>query len=145
MAFPTEINTREHADHSVPYTVARALLDGNVTVSDFDEARFRDPRALALVRKVALVSDAALSNENIGAKLKVVARDGSVLTAEVPIPPGNMLNPAGDAALTRKFLALSEAVLGRQRAEAAVETILAVDTMSDLGGLVNALAPAKPG
>src|SRR6202162_480449 len=36
-AFPTEINTREHADHSVPYTVARALLDGDVRVDDFEE------------------------------------------------------------------------------------------------------------
>jgi 2-methylcitrate dehydratase len=143
-AFPTEINTREHADHSVPYTVARALLDGDVRVDDFEERRFRDPRALALVRKLALRPEAALSDENLGANLEVVSRDGTVLTANVPIPPGNMLNPADDNELTRKFLALAAGVLGRERAQRAIEAILAVDTMPDLGALLNALAPGKP-
>jgi 2-methylcitrate dehydratase len=143
--FPKEINTREHADHSVPYTVARALLDGDVKVNDFEENRFRDPRALALMRKLTLASEASLPNENMGANLEVVSQDGAVLTANVPVPPGNMLNPAGDPELTRKFLALSEGVLGGQRAQRAVETILAVDTMSDLGTLMSALAPEKRG
>jgi len=145
MAFPAEINTREHADHSIPYTVARALLDGDVGVDDFEEKRFRDPRALAVVRKLKLASEASLPNENLGANLEVVSHGGTVLKANVPIPPGNMLNPAGDAELTRKFLALSENVLGKQRAQEAIQAVLAVDTMPDLGGLLNALSPAKPG
>jgi len=139
-AYPEEISTREHADHSIPYTVARALLDGDVKVTDFEENRFRDPRALALKRKLAIRPEASLANENLGAYLEATLQNGTVITATVPIPPGNMLNPAGDADLTRKFLALSEGVLGRARAERAIEVILAVDTMSDLGDLLNALS-----
>ncbi len=145
MAFPVEIKTREHADHSVPYIVARALLDGDVRGNDFEEARFKDPRALELMRKLTLRSELSLSSENLGANLDVVSRDGAVLTANVPIPPGNMLNPAGDTELTRKFLALSESVLGRERAQKAIEVILAVETMSDPGNLLDALSPPKPG
>jgi len=141
-AFPTEIRTREHADHSIPYLVARALLDGDVGVTDFEEARFKDPRALALKQKLAVRSEASLSNENLGANLEVTLQNGTVLTASVPIPPGNMLNPAGDAELTRKFLALAEGVLGKARAQRAIEVILAVDTMPDLGNLLGALSPA---
>jgi 2-methylcitrate dehydratase PrpD len=122
--------------------VARALLDGDVRVTDFAEERFRDPRALALKRRLAVRSEASLSNENLGANLEVTLQNGSVLTASVPIPPGNMLNPAGDAELTRKFLALSETVLGRARAQRAVEVILGVDTMPDLGDLLNSLSPS---
>ena len=142
IAYPEEISTREHADHSIPYLVARALLDGDVRVTDFEESRFKDPAALALKRKLAVRPEAALSNENLGANLVVTLRNGGVLTANVPIPPGNMLNPAGDAELTRKFLALSEAVLGRARAQRAIETILGVDTMPDLGSLLSSLAPS---
>ena len=40
--FKGEITAREHADHSVPYVIARALLDGQVKVDDFEERRFRD-------------------------------------------------------------------------------------------------------
>jgi 2-methylcitrate dehydratase len=142
IAYPEDISTREHADHSIPYLVARALLDGDVRVTDFAEERFRDPRALALKRRLAVRPEASLSNENLGANLEVTLQSGSVLTASVPIPPGNMLNPAGDAELTRKFLALSETVLGRVRAQRAIEVILSVDTMPDLGDLLNSLSPS---
>ncbi len=144
-AYPEQIKSREHADHSVPYTVARALLDGDVRVSDFEESRFKDSRAVALMGKLALRYEPSLSNENLGANLEVVSQDGTVLKASVPIPPGNMANPAGDAELTRKFLTLAESVLGRAGAQRAIEVILAVDTMSDLGNLLNALAPSKRG
>ncbi|HWF94952.1 MAG TPA: MmgE/PrpD family protein [Xanthobacteraceae bacterium] len=139
-AYPEDIRTREHADHSIPYLVARALLDGDVRVTDFEEKRFKDPRALALKRRLAIRPEASLSNENLGANLEVTLQNGTVLTANVPIPPGNMLNPAGDAELTRKFLALSETVLGRARAQRAIEVILSVDTMPDLGDLLNSVS-----
>ena len=142
VAYPEEISTREHADHSIPYLVARALLDGDVRVTDFEEGRFKDPRALALKRKLAVRPEASLSNENLGADLTATLQNGSVLAANVPIPPGNMLNPAGDAELTRKFLALAEAVLGRARAQMAIEVILSVDAMPDLGNLLDSLAPS---
>jgi 2-methylcitrate dehydratase len=142
IAYPEEISTREHADHSIPYLVARALLDSDVRVTDFEQARFKDPRALALKKKLTVRPEASLSNENLGANLEVTLLNGAVLTASVPIPPGNMLNPAGDAELTRKFLALSEAVLGSARAQRAIEVILAVDTMPDLGNLLSALSPS---
>ena len=45
ISYPEEISTREHADHSIPYLVARALLDGDVRVTDFEPARFKDPTA----------------------------------------------------------------------------------------------------
>jgi 2-methylcitrate dehydratase len=141
-AYPDEISTREHADHSIPYLVARALIDGDVRVTDFEPARFKDPRALALKRKLSIRSDAALSDENIGANVEVTLQNGTMLEARVPIPPGNMLNPASDADLTRKFLALSESVLGKARAEKAIEVILAVDAMPDLKNLLDAVSPA---
>jgi len=144
MAFPGEVNTREHADHSVPYIVARALLDGDVKASDFDEKRFKDPMALALKHKVTLRQDASLSNENIGANVEVALGNGTVLAANVPIPPGNMLNPATDADLTKKFLTLSEGVLGK-RTQKAIELIFAADTLPNLANLVSALSPSKAG
>jgi 2-methylcitrate dehydratase len=144
LAFPAEINSREHADHSVPYIVARALRDGDVKPSDFDEKRFKDPLALALKRKVTLRQDASLSNENIGANVEVALDNGTVLMASVPLPPGNMLNPATDADLTKKFLTLSEGVLGK-RTQKAIELILAVDTLPNFAGLMTALSSSKSG
>jgi 2-methylcitrate dehydratase len=143
IAYPEDISTREHADHSIPYLVARALLDGNVRVTDFEAERFKDSSALVLKRKLTMRPETALADENLGAAMEVALRNGTTLSARVPIPPGNMLNPASDDDLTRKFLALAEGMLGRARAEKAVEVVLAVDTMDDLGNLLSALAPAN--
>src|SRR5262249_26035372 len=125
IAYPETINTREHADHSVPYLVARALLDGTVGVNDF-EKRFKDPRAIAVMKRITLKSEPSLSNADIGANIEAAARGGALLKANVPVPPGSIKNPADDAALSRKFLALSEPVLGRARAQTAIDVILSV-------------------
>jgi 2-methylcitrate dehydratase len=138
-----EITTREQADHSVPYVVARALLDGNVSVEDFEESRFRDPRAIALVKKTVLRSEPALtppSGEPEGANIEVKLQSGSALRAEVPHPPGSVRNPASDAALLKKFMSLAEKPLGKARAENAAEGLLFVDRVSDLGPLLQVLA-----
>ncbi len=138
-----EITTREHADHSIPYLVARALLNGAVTVEDFEESRFREPRALALVNKVTLRAEPSLTTANreaMGAHVEVKLRSGVLVRAEVPYPPGSMQNPPSDAALIKKFMSLSERPLGKGRAENAAEALLFVDRLSDLGPLMQILA-----
>jgi 2-methylcitrate dehydratase len=145
IAYPQTINTREHADHSVPYVVARALLDGAVVVNDFDERRFKDPRAIAVMKRITLRSDPSLSNGDIGANIEAAARGGAIAKANVPIPPGSMTNPPDDASLSKKFLALAEPVLGRARAQAAIDTILSTETLPNLAKLVDAVTPTKRG
>ena len=43
---------RETADHSLPYMVAAALMDGELTDRQFEPSRFKDAKLLALVQKV---------------------------------------------------------------------------------------------
>ena len=139
IAYPETINTREHADHSVPYVVARALLDGAVSVHDFDEARFKDARAVELMKRIVLRSEPSLSNAEIGANIEAVARDGAMLKADMPVPPGSLKNPATDEDLAKKFRALAEPVLGKARTEAAIEKILSMGTLPDLAPLLSAV------
>jgi 2-methylcitrate dehydratase len=44
--------TRETADHSMPYTVAVALLFGDVHEEHFGERFLRDPRIRAMAKRV---------------------------------------------------------------------------------------------
>ncbi len=142
IAYPKIITTREHADHSVPYTVARALLNGGVVADDFDEMRFRDPAALELAGKVELRSDPALSDADLGAKVQVSLRGGQTYTAGVPIPPGNIKNPADETSVAKKFTTLAENVLGRTRSQQAIDTILSVDNLPRLENLLSAVTRA---
>ncbi len=46
--------TRETADHSLPCTVAMALLDGTITVDMMERERYRDPDVLELMAKCSI-------------------------------------------------------------------------------------------
>ena len=146
--FAGAINTREHADHSVWYLVARAFIDGDVRIEDFEERRFRDRTPLAFIQRIKVLSDPALTTSGgdvLGARMEVRLRDGSVQTADVPYPPGSYQNPATDDQVKHKFLSLAERLLGKAGAARAMEAILAVDTKNDLKDLIAALTPPNRG
>jgi 2-methylcitrate dehydratase len=43
---------RETADHSMPYLLARALMDGDIYLDSFEPAKFRDPAVRQLMNKM---------------------------------------------------------------------------------------------
>ena len=45
---------RETADHSMPYILARALMDGEIYLDSFDEAKYRDPACLTLMKRITM-------------------------------------------------------------------------------------------
>jgi 2-methylcitrate dehydratase len=44
----------ETADHSVPYLIARGLLDGEIFLNSFTRAKFTDPAARAIMAKISI-------------------------------------------------------------------------------------------
>ena len=138
----SEIMVREHADHNMPYYTARALVDGNVTDHDFEPERFRQSRVLEMMKRVSLRLNPELNDhvENWDAvKLEVKLKNGKIHKAEVFNPPGTLDNPPTEAMLVKKFMGLAEGPLGKAKAENAVETILNIDQISDLGKLTGVI------
>ena len=60
--------THETADHSLPYCVSIALLDGKVTGESFADARLRDPVVGSLMRKVKVREEKRLSDAYPGGR-----------------------------------------------------------------------------
>jgi 2-methylcitrate dehydratase len=113
-------NTRETADHSLPYCTAVALADGDVTLAQFEPQRFTDPSLLDLVAKIRIHRDAALSARypaGIPNRLTVTMADGRRLVREVEFPRGHARNPMTDAEVERKFRTLVEPRHGTKRAD----------------------------
>src|SRR5690606_39214881 len=44
--------TRETADHSLPYMLAAALQDGSISLATFEETRIRDPQLRPLMNRI---------------------------------------------------------------------------------------------
>jgi 2-methylcitrate dehydratase len=122
--------TRETADHSLPYCTAVALLDGKVSSAQFTPERMRDPALLALVARTRVVEDPKLTAgypEGIPNRVTVTLDDGQKLIAEVAFPPGHDRNPLSDEQLAVKFHELTDPVLGTARANQILERVSRLD------------------
>ncbi|HSQ02853.1 MAG TPA: MmgE/PrpD family protein, partial [Burkholderiales bacterium] len=104
--------TRETADHSLPYVVAVALLDGEITNSSFAQERLADASLVRIMGKVEVTERPDLSSSYPACtpcRLTVRLRSGDTLTAEVKYPQGHSGNPIDDAGLEKKFRGLFQA------------------------------------
>jgi 2-methylcitrate dehydratase len=136
------LSSRESADHSAPYCVARALLDGAVQLEHFDEKSFSEPRAVALYKKVSLARADALPDK-ASVRLEIHLNDGGTLSEEVLYPPGHTENPVGETEIVKKFYAISENVLGTENTKKISDIVLNMEKTPSLTELLNALCPTR--
>jgi 2-methylcitrate dehydratase len=116
--------TRETADHSLPYITSIALIDGDVTDKQFQPERFADPKIWKFLENVTVQRNAELSSlyaKAVANIVHVTLQDGRELTKRVDYPLGNALNPVSDKQLEGKFNALVVPALGEARAKKIVD------------------------
>src|SRR6266498_4008473 len=138
--------SRETADHSLPYVVAVALADGEVTAKQFTPARLADPSLRALVQRVQVQRHEELSArypEAVGNLVTVRLRPGGELSQRVDYPRGHAKNPLSDAGVEAKFLTLAEPRLGRDRAQGVLRWLWRLDEIRDWDALRGLMAVSK--
>jgi 2-methylcitrate dehydratase len=54
-------DTKETADHSLPYITARAMLDGDIDNDSYTAEKLHDPRIVAFMRKITVKEDPAFA------------------------------------------------------------------------------------
>jgi 2-methylcitrate dehydratase len=134
--------TRETADHSLPYIFARALVDGPIRVSSFNDEAVRDPALRPLMQKIKVIPDDAIEALLPGKTLiRVVAttNDGTRHSVEVENPLGHPDNPMQDSDIEEKFMALAEPVIGKVRARNALDRWWQVEKAEDVSALMQLL------
>ena len=101
--------TRETADHSLPFLSARAMFDRDITAASFARGKFTDPALLAFMRKITVVEDPAITARIGGpggavpTRLVATLADGSKVTREVDFAPGFAGRPMTRDQVARKF------------------------------------------
>lgn len=131
--------TRETADHSLPYCTAAALLDGDVYLETFDEARFTDPTLLDLTAKVQVHLDDALSvryPKGIPNRLTVTLSDGRKLVHEVEFPRGHAGNPMTDHEVEAKFRRAVEPRYGKPTADRILARCWGLESLTSVKELI---------
>jgi 2-methylcitrate dehydratase len=135
--------TRETADHSLPYCTAVALADGVVTDAQFAPKRFTDGALLELVAKVKVHRDAALSARyprGIPNRVTITLKDGRQLVREVEFPRGHAGNPMTDAEVEKKFRTLVVPRYGAEGADRILQVCWELEKVKQVEELVGLLA-----
>ncbi len=136
--------TRETADHSLPYCVAIALLDGRLVRDSFADERLRDPTVARLMRKVKVAEDPALTAlypESAPGRVTIRMRSGETHVVEIRYPRGHENNPMSDAEVESKFRDLCAGPLGAQSCDRALKALWQLERMEDAGAITALLVP----
>lgn len=132
--------TRETADHSLPYTVARALLDGTITRGTYDDADFADPRVIEVIDKISVREDPVLAAQmpSLANRVTITTHDERVLSKEV----GTKEYPRGliaDAEIERKFRDFAKARFSEAQIERVLEICWTLEAQASFEPLFAAL------
>ncbi|HZM44552.1 MAG TPA: MmgE/PrpD family protein [Burkholderiales bacterium] len=131
-------DSRETADHSIPYVVAAALMDGTVTPRQFDDAHLRSPELRALLAKIEVVSNDEFTRayEKLPVehrtRVHVAMRGGERVTGEAGGDQGDLSERKSDAQISEKFRGLTEDFLGAARANAMLERLWMLESLRDV-------------
>ena len=133
--------TAETADHSLPYVVARALLDGRVDESSFVPEALHEPRVTALMARIRVVEDPGLTAQHPEAspsRIDVLHRDGTTVSNEVRYPKGHDRNPMSAAEVEEKFRTLFAHYGTTEQASRVSDVIQRLESVADIGELFEA-------
>jgi 2-methylcitrate dehydratase len=130
--------SRETADHSIPYVVAAALVDGTVTPRQFDDAHLNSPELRALLAKIEVVSNDEFTRayEKLPVehrtRVHVAMRGGELVTGEAGGDRGDLSERKSDAQISEKFRGLTEEFLGAARANAMLEQLWKLEALREV-------------
>ena len=136
------VRTKEEADHSLPYLVAVALLDGEVTPAQYTPERIVRADLQDLLRKVSVRPDDALSQrfpEEMPCRLHVFLTGSRVLHLEKQDYVGFSTRPLTWEQAEAKFERLAAPYTERQLRQAIAEAVAHLETI-DVSQLTELLA-----
>ena len=135
------------AKFSVQYCVARALLDGAVTLAHFEgdayaEARVRD--LLTRVHAIPYTGPIVDPNDPFDCEVRVTTTDGKTVVAKVVRPHGRTADdPIPFEQLRSKFEQCARLVISAESAAAAAKMIAQLESVPSIGDLTALLEPVR--
>ena len=135
--------TRETADHSLPYLVTVALMDGEITQRQFAEGRWLQPEIREFMARVRYRGAPDLNVYCPGsypARVTIRTNHGSTHRTQVPYPPGHPRNPMNRDQVADKARRLGREALPAPRLEEAIGMLLDLERVDDVGKLMALLA-----
>lgn len=134
--------TRETADHSMPYVVAAALMDGEVVPHSFADHRLKDPAMAALMQKVKVTEAPDITArfpESWSTRIRVRHTGGDDAVHEVRYPKGHFNDPLNDRELETKFRGMFRGYGDDAQCQAVLDALWQFEQAPDVAGVLRSL------
>jgi 2-methylcitrate dehydratase len=134
--------TSETADHSLPYIVARAMLDGTITTASYSAEALRDSKAAALRKLITVREDptmTALVPKQSPNSVTATLDDGRVITERVDDLPGFVSRPMSRADAEAKFERNAKMILKAPQIKRISDAVWNLDRAESTGALIESL------
>ncbi|MCE4606069.1 MAG: MmgE/PrpD family protein [Desulfurococcales archaeon] len=138
--------TRETADHSMPYIIAAALIDGHVWLDTFSKERIlaHDVRELLAKMKVEVDEEHdKLYPKGIKNTIVIEMDDGSTYEESSTYPPGHFMNKLDRKGVEEKFWKLVKSKLDPGDAEKVISMVWDIENIGDISLLLRHLSIEK--
>ena len=135
--------TKETADHSLPYIVGMALIEGKIDNSTYSARKTTKKENLDFLDKITVVEDPRLTalypHEGMGNRVTARLRSGAQVSEEVIIPRGHPRNPMSDEEVESKFRSLTRGKLSRKAVDRILDALWDLERVKDTGSLTRML------
>jgi 2-methylcitrate dehydratase len=143
--------SRETADHSMPYIVGAAVLDGFIQVESFDLERVLSPERQKFVAEKVIVTPAPELGTNASGKLaraaagylsrvEIELEDGTVVHGQALPFPGHPKAPFSDAEIADKVRVNALPFAGEAVTNKIIETLAQFEKLEDVREFTQILA-----
>ena len=132
--------TRETADHSMPFSIAAALADGEVTSDTFENHRFLDTDVLGLIARMKVEINADFSRQTPGVRhCRIEARleSDEAMVAQCSLALADIEKGTPDEVLNAKFHALTRRFLPEPARNELAAAIWRLETSERLDPLID--------
>jgi 2-methylcitrate dehydratase len=139
------IRTKEQADHSLPYLLSVALIDGEVTPAQFQPDRIVKPDVQALLKKVSIRPNDEFTAQyprKMPAKITIGLQDGTVIEHQVQDYPGLASHPFTWEESVKKFDTLAAGRVDAGLSREIKDSVLSLESIQ-VRDLVNLLRYAR--
>jgi 2-methylcitrate dehydratase len=130
--------TRDSANHSIVFSLAVAMVDGELGPDQYNPEKLSDPTVLSLVDRTTLQSDPTLDVHWPGAavtRLVMKTFNGQSYEATTLYPPGHHRNRLSDQKIQEKFTKLASPLISQNRRDAIIETVDRLDKLASVRAL----------
>jgi 2-methylcitrate dehydratase len=132
-------HTKETADHSLPYVIAAAIAERQVTPLQFTMEKIMDPTIRAQLNKIVVVADPEI--EKVFPALQrviatIMTTDGREFSKQLDYPKGDPRNPLTDKEVEEKFNALAGPVMTAEARRKSIDAIWSLEKQSNVTELM---------